>query len=478
MKRYFILLFVFYLNNSFSQNTCHAPIIDRDKILMYQQQIDINSRNYDGFNPMVRLALHRVTRTNSSGGFTWSEIDQWINTLPSLFQPHSICFTVVGKDEIANDAYFNIKAFLGLPTWENLIEEQRVENAVNIYFVEGANSGGVATGFLFEPFDDMTTFPTVTVSRNLNNANILNTPVLAHEIGHCLGLFHTHETILCVENIERSGLNVNCDTCGDLLCDTPADPFLAISTSRVNDADCAYIHDPTRTRNGLPYTPDTRNIMSYSLIKCLLNFTIGQGNRMKDFMMNTSVLDNYFIPYDRTITGSIEQPSGIKFYSVENILNGSIDDVNASNNLDLIDGDFVFEAGTKIILNPGFSTSTGVVFEARIGSYSCLTPLVTNSAKTDETNIVPQYKNLAFTLYPNPTSGNVRIMMSGVSEEESYKVDVSDLSGAVVYRTNYNASSSVENSFELSTSGFANGVYIVTVSSSGFNSTKRLVVVN
>ena len=77
---------------------------------------------------------------------------------------------------------------------------------------------------------------------------------ICHELGHCLGLFHTHETAFCVENIARN----NCSDCGDFICDTPADPNL---TGRLDGSTCTYINPITQ--NGVSYTPDTRNLMSY-----------------------------------------------------------------------------------------------------------------------------------------------------------------------------------------------------------------------
>lgn len=99
------------------------------------------------------------------------------------------------------------------------------------------------------------------------------TNVAAHEIGHCLNLFHTHETKFGVEDPD------NCSNTGDLLCDTPPDPNLR---DMVNGS-CLYI-------GGGSYNPDTKNIMSYSLPTCLKHFSVGQILRARDAIANSSIL--------------------------------------------------------------------------------------------------------------------------------------------------------------------------------------------
>jgi hypothetical protein len=222
MKRtiHFTLLFILLYSSSHAQSYCHANLNrERAMKILPLLQDNKNNRDYIGNMPMVRLVLHRITDANGSGGFTWSEIHQWIGTLPGVFNPHNICFTVVKEHDIQDDTYFNMN-FFGSAR-ENLILSNQSTNAIDVFFVEDANSGGVASGFLFQ--DDVTTSPSVLISREANSTNIFNTLVLAHEIAHCLGLLHTHETATCTENIARTGNGANCSTCGDQLCDTKAD---------------------------------------------------------------------------------------------------------------------------------------------------------------------------------------------------------------------------------------------------------------
>lgn len=101
--------------------------------------------------------------------------------------------------------------------------------------------------------------------------------VLIHEAGHYFNLLHTHDTDHGVELVDGS----NCDTTGDLICDTPADPGLS---GNVN-SQCEYTGTATDP-NGDPYQPDVANHMSYALNSCRNEFTPGQYDRMRYYYEN------------------------------------------------------------------------------------------------------------------------------------------------------------------------------------------------
>ncbi len=78
---------------------------------------------------------------------------------------------------------------------------------------------------------------------------------MAHEIGHVFGLLHTFETG------DELADGSNCETAGDMICDTPADPFIE-GTDTVWLAGCEFIFNG-RDANGQLYQPQTGNTMSY-----------------------------------------------------------------------------------------------------------------------------------------------------------------------------------------------------------------------
>ncbi|MCI0586924.1 MAG: choice-of-anchor C family protein [Planctomycetes bacterium] len=102
-------------------------------------------------------------------------------------------------------------------------------DAVNVYLV------GLLTG-PSGPFGGVCSFPGATPTTDDLIVLAPSPPplaaawtegrALAHELGHYFGLYHTNETTLGVEQQGScQALAPNCASAGDLVCDTPADPF-------------------------------------------------------------------------------------------------------------------------------------------------------------------------------------------------------------------------------------------------------------
>lgn len=59
-----------------AQQTCLSKLdVGRAKAIASVLSLN-NKKIYSGTRPMVRWAIHRITRTNGTGGFTWAEIHQ------------------------------------------------------------------------------------------------------------------------------------------------------------------------------------------------------------------------------------------------------------------------------------------------------------------------------------------------------------------------------------------------------------------
>jgi hypothetical protein len=130
-------------------------------------------------------------------------------------------------------------------------------------------------------------------SSNQLSVNMLNynTGILPHEVGHILGLLHTHtgEKAMNCEYITRdeSDPDYNAKCAGDRVTDTNAMPNLYGKFHMINQ-ECEYEGDIKNCEGELYQLTekDVRNFMGYTQHACRSTFTVGQGVRVREFIRN------------------------------------------------------------------------------------------------------------------------------------------------------------------------------------------------
>lgn len=222
----------------------------------------MNGNGYGLFNPLSPAAFI-------------PKIQRRIDSLNKHFAPICVSFEVCDYQYIPNYWYLDLST---APGYKKKFEEMRtlynVKDRINLYYVQTIGSqytyyivdsiGAVNSGGLV--LDDYTSVK-----------NILQA------MGTYFGLTTTY-------NIPGELVNgSNSSVTGDLITDTPADPYDG-SQSQVTDAACKFIY-MQKDANNQYYSPFVGNAMSHYLDNCLCNapyaFTHEQYKKMaKTYLSN------------------------------------------------------------------------------------------------------------------------------------------------------------------------------------------------
>lgn len=266
MKRQIFILFLFLTGFQARINAQCATPAPTPPAWIFEKSENI-ARTAQSYT--FNLFIH-IIRSSSGNGLSASITNEILAKLNNTFRTAGIQFQLVGYDYIDNDA--NYKA---ISTAGSEIFSQKVHsNAFDLYLT-GINTTWPGTTGRAE---------SILSSALIIHGSRYNTNVLIHEMGHCLGLYHTHhgtahedgDSHQCKELVNGS----NGDTCGDYIRDTPADPNLWIGCIS------SWAHD----ENQEEYHPDPSNYMSYADYDCMNKFTPLQLQRMKNSIANTPVL--------------------------------------------------------------------------------------------------------------------------------------------------------------------------------------------
>lgn len=215
----------------------------------------------------VPIKAHILRTDSGTGGLSASELNDAITTMNSYYANAFIEFFLCdGINYIDSTTYYDYET----NEQDALTTTHNVDNVINIYFansVANSDSGGALCGYAYFPGG-----PEVIL---MDNSCAVNGSTLAHEMGHFFALSHTHgnsNSTLTTELVDGS----NCDTDGDFICDTPADPQLG--GSNVNFS-CNYTGNTTDANDEF-FVPNPLNIMSYSRKDCRIEFSDGQYARI------------------------------------------------------------------------------------------------------------------------------------------------------------------------------------------------------
>ncbi len=241
----------------------------------------------------IKIYVHAIRTDSCTGGLSADQVKNAIQILKNDFIKNGIYF--IWDCEIDclpdDDEYVNPVGDQTL----SIFNHNPHEDGVDIYFYpefslsenRGFNTtqcilGGSAY-YIAGNFHNSCDEP---------NFHYFETSVVSHEMGHALGLLHTHECtgsiegngdVCCLgcfpENVVREGPTANWRIAGDFL-PTPADPNLKMG---ICHSDCDW-HGINEDAEDSLFLPDESNIMSYTNPLCMTGFSNDQFKLMRKFL--------------------------------------------------------------------------------------------------------------------------------------------------------------------------------------------------
>lgn len=285
-----IILVVAFSGNIFTQHTCGSPSPTAEQYAFTRDVVSQIVLNRNEGTTCIPIRVHDVRKNDGTGGTHPYYLNAALAKANLYFLPAGIefYFCDTSVDYVDNTNQYN---FLKSPSNFNDLYNaaDEVYSALNLYLVNSIseiidNDTLHWGGFAYFPNNHVNS-TRMFVVKNTLSLSFDNTFV--HELVHCFNLFHTFTGTQNgvsdpnAEHVYRPPNNLaNCETKGDLICDTPADPGYADTTFNIES--CSY----TGTRLDFwnqTYNPDIANTMSYYPSSCMnpYELTLGQYFRIQ-----------------------------------------------------------------------------------------------------------------------------------------------------------------------------------------------------
>jgi hypothetical protein len=280
----------------------------------------------------VPIRPHILRRSDGNGGYSLNSLNNILALTNSYHMQNGtgIQFFYAGTsfDYIDNTNWYNNFT----TTIENAVANSRdAGDALNQYYVNYTSEGWA--GYAYYPANARSSTRSFIMTGYPETEEDLGNRVVPHELGHNFNLLHTFGggdgSEPSTELVTR-GPGANCSFTGDMLCETPADPYGKEGSSVFSVNGCSSYNGTALDANGERYNPPISNLMSY-YHTCTYHFVPSQYERMQTALAVRQGHSAYSLTYPSTDVPAVTNLKAVFEGSARNVILNWED--NASNEM-------------------------------------------------------------------------------------------------------------------------------------------------